>query len=113
QRDGVLDELYANEESIGTGMERGIAVPHVATDRVEDVLCALGISRTGIPFRTLDDKAARIVVLLLVPKREYVAQVQAMRAIERLLSKAETIDKILAAKSSQDLYEIIKSAENP
>ncbi|NJL71808.1 MAG: PTS sugar transporter subunit IIA [Candidatus Competibacteraceae bacterium] len=57
QRDGVLDELYANEESIGTGMEHGIAIPHVATDRVDDVLCAIGTSKSGVPFRSLDGKA--------------------------------------------------------
>lgn len=111
QRDGVLDELYANEESIGTGMEHGIAIPHVATDRVDDILCAVGTSKPGVPFRSLDGKAARVVVLLLVPKREYVGQVKAMRAIEKVLSQPEFLDKVVAAKSGHEVLDLIKGAE--
>jgi mannitol/fructose-specific phosphotransferase system IIA component (Ntr-type) len=111
QRDGVLDELYANEESIGTGMEHGIAIPHVATDRVDDVLCAIGTSKAGVPFRSLDGKAARVVVLLLVPKREYVAQVKAMRAVEKVLGQTEFLDKVVAAKTGQEVFDLIKAAE--
>lgn len=111
QRDPVLDELYANEESIGTGMERGIAIPHVATERVEDLLCAIGTSAAGVPFRTLDGKAARIIVLFLCPKKDYVGQVKAMRAVERLLDNNETIDAILAAKNGQEVYDIIRATE--
>jgi mannitol/fructose-specific phosphotransferase system IIA component (Ntr-type) len=112
QRDPILDELHANEESIGTGMERGIAVPHVATERVEDLLCAIGTSQNGVPFRTLDGKAARIIVLLICPKRDYVGQVKAMRAVERLLDNEETISRILAAKDGQALYDIIRAEES-
>lgn len=111
QRDGILDELYANEESIGTGMEHGIAIPHVATDRVDDILCAVGTSKAGIPFRSLDGKAARVVVLLLVPKREYVGQVKAMRAVEKVLGQSEVLEKVVAAKSGEAVLDLIKGAE--
>tara|TARA_R110001592_G_scaffold297332_1_gene567823 strand:+ start:175 stop:639 length:465 start_codon:yes stop_codon:yes gene_type:complete len=108
----LLDGLYANEDSLGSGMARGIAVPHLATDLVEDVICTIGISAKGIPFRSLDDKVAKVVVLLLVPKKDFLGEVQAIRGVQHLLESEELLIKLIKSVGPQEAYTLIEAAED-
>lgn len=111
QRDILLDGFYENEYALGSGMEEGIALAHLATDRVEDVICALGTAPKGIPFGSLDGAPARIVVLLLVPKKNFEGQVRAIAGIEHLLENKSLVKALLAAVGPNDAYTLIETAE--
>ena len=111
QRDILLEQLYANEDALGSGMEHGIAIPHIATDRVEDVICALGSAPRGVPFGTLDGKPARLVLLLLVPKKNYEVEVKAIAGIQSLLDDTAFVEKLLACISPQEAFQLIGTAE--
>lgn len=111
QRDTLLDALYENEHALGSGMEQGIALPHLSTDRVEDVICAIGTAPKGIPFGTLDGRLANIVVLLLVPKKNFEGEVQAIAGVQHLLESKTLRKGLLAAVSPQDAYRLIENAE--
>jgi mannitol/fructose-specific phosphotransferase system IIA component (Ntr-type) len=111
QRDILLEQLYANEDALGSGMEHGIAIPHIATDRVEDVICALGSAPRGVPFGTLDGKPARLVLLLLVPKKNYEVEVKAIAGIQSLLDDTAFVEKLLTCISPQEAFQLIGTAE--
>lgn len=111
-RGTLLDALYENEESLGSGMERGIAVAHLATDLVEDVICAFGIAPKGIPFRSLDGKLAKIIVLLLIPKKDFEGEVNAIRGIQHLLDNQELVARLLKATAPSEAYGIIEAEED-
>lgn len=111
QRSALLEQLYEDEDALGSGMDRGIALPHISTDRVEDVICAIGISSKGVPFGTLDGKPAFIVVLLLVPKKNYEDEVKAIAGIQELLEDNVLLDKLLKCISAQEAYKLIERAE--
>lgn len=111
QRDILLDQLYDNEHALGSGMEKGIALPHLATDRVDDIICAVGTSPNGIPFGTLDGAPVKIVVLLLVPKKNFEGEVKAIAGIEHLLENSALVESLLHAVSPRDAYRLIESEE--
>jgi len=111
QRDILLEQLYANEDALGSGMEHGIALPHIATDRVDDVICAVGLAPRGIPFGTLDGKPANVVVLLLVPKKNYEDEVHAIAGIESVLEDRALVEKLLKCISPQEAYKLIRDAD--
>lgn len=110
QRDILLEQLYANEDALGSGMEQGIALPHIATDRVDDLICAVGMAPRGIPFGTLDGKPANVVVLLLVPKKSYEDEVHAIAGIQNLLEDSALVEKLLKCISPQEAYKLIQNA---
>jgi mannitol/fructose-specific phosphotransferase system IIA component (Ntr-type) len=112
QRDVLLDAIYENEDSLGSGMERGIAVPHIATDAVEDIICAFGIAPKGVPFRTLDGKLAKIIVLLVVPKKDFEGEVQAIRGVQHLLENQGLVNDLLKASGPAEAYKMIEDAED-
>lgn len=111
QRDVLLEALYQNEHALGSGMERGIALPHLSTDRVEDVICAVGVSSRGIPFGTLDGAPARIVVLLLVPKKNFEGEVKAIAGVQHLLEDKELVQGLLSAVGPHEAFKLIQAAE--
>jgi len=111
QRDILLDNFYENEHALGSGMEQGIALAHLATDRVEDVICTLGTAPKGIPFGTLDGAPAKIVVLLLVPKKNFEGEVKAIAGIQHLLEDKALVQGLLKAAGPQDAYKLIEAAE--
>lgn len=107
----ILESLNAHENTDSSGMEGGIAVPHDLSDRVEDMLCALGTSKAGIDFQALDGKPSQIIVLLIAPKRSFAGEVRALCGIEHLFENVALKDKILAAASADGVFEAIRDAE--
>lgn len=111
QRSLVLEAVIANERSVGTGMERGIAVPHGQTDQVEDILCVLGTSPKGIPFETRDGRPAHLLVLLVVPRRNFAGEVRALAGLKNLLDLPGMKEQIVSAPDATAVYDVIVSHE--
>ena len=117
-RDHIVEAVMEREESMSTGMERGIALPHGASERVDDVIIALGIAPAGIPFDSLDGQPAQIVVLLLLPKNKFQAHVRTLAGIAHLmlnrdlcaaLLKADDPDRVLALIETEEEDELFDS----
>ena len=68
------EAVYEREAIMSTGIGAGVAIPHVRIPEVTKPTLAVGISRDGIDFQTLDDAPVHIVVLFAMPfgaHREY------------------------------------------
>src|SRR5690606_22119270 len=63
--DDVHRALVLREKSMTTGMEHGVAIPHAAVDRLDDVVAVFAIAPDGVPFESLDGQPARILVGLI------------------------------------------------
>lgn len=111
QRDNILEAVIHSETALGSGMECGVAVPHGQSERVEDLLCALGTSRNGVPFESRDGRNANIVVLLVAPKRNFAGEIRALHGIAHLLENKNMCNRITSATTPAALYAIIKESE--
>ncbi len=110
-RDHALDAVLERETHHSTGMERGVAVPHGYSDRVDDVIGAIGIAKEGIPFDSLDGVAARVVVLLLLPRRTFHDNPHTMAGIASLLDNADLRERLKKATSPGDVMRVIEEEE--
>ncbi len=111
RRNDIIDAVFEREAIIGTGMEKGIAIPHASTNHVEDVLCALGTAPQGIPFESLDGLPAKLVILLLVPKKQYAEKVKTLAAIAHLLEEEHSKNKIIMMEDSSEIYDFIEQQD--
>jgi len=109
----VLQAIHEQEKTLSSGMHEGIAIPHGTTDRVEDILCALGVSKTGIDFTSRDGQPTRIVVLVVAPKRSFVGEVRALTGVQHLLNHGSLRSALLEAKDGKTAYELIEKEEHP
>jgi mannitol/fructose-specific phosphotransferase system IIA component (Ntr-type) len=103
----VVDTVFAREKSLSTGLEHGLAVPHGAVECVGDILAAVGLSKNGIPFDSLDGNPARLVVLLVIPKGAAQRHVRTLAGIARLASNQGLRQRILEAQSHSEILEAI------
>jgi mannitol/fructose-specific phosphotransferase system IIA component (Ntr-type) len=110
-RDAVISAVLAREKSLSTGLKYGLAVPHGAVDCVQDVVAAMGTS-PGIPFETVDDKPARLVVLLVIPKGSFQRHVRTLAGVSRLATIPELRERLLTASSASEIMEVLHSQES-
>ncbi|MHC4079332.1 MAG: PTS sugar transporter subunit IIA [Planctomycetota bacterium] len=103
--------LVAREESMTTGMEDGIAIPHAAVDHVPEAVAVLGIAPEGVPFEALDGQPARILVCLVIPRAQKLQHIRTLAEIAKLLSRAPVRERLLSCDAPQQVLEAIAAEE--
>ncbi|HQH54878.1 MAG TPA: PTS sugar transporter subunit IIA [Candidatus Hydrogenedentes bacterium] len=111
-RDHILEVVTEREKSMSTGMEHGIALPHGATDRVDDIIGALGVSRRGVPFESLDGQPAHVIILLVLPKNKFQAHVRTLGGIAHLMSNAGLREALKNAGDSASVLKLVEEEED-
>ena len=111
-RDHAVSVVLDREHSMSTGMEHGVALPHAASDRVDDIVGALGIAPKGIPFESLDDQPARLIILLLLPARNVQGRVRTLAGIVHLMNNPGFREKLVAAPDVDAVLELVETEED-
>ena len=110
-KNDVLQAVLSRENTRSTGIGSGIAIPHGKCKGVEDLVMAIGISRQGVDFQSIDNKPVHIIVLLASPTDRTGPHIQALARISRLMLDEEFKNKLQNAQSSQELYDLINDKE--
>ena len=104
----VLTDVLAREQIMSTGMEKGIAIPHAKSEGVVSACVAVGIKREGIDFGSLDKAPSKIFFLIVSPKKASSPHLQILASISSIVRDKETLDKIFAAKTADEICKILK-----
>jgi mannitol/fructose-specific phosphotransferase system IIA component (Ntr-type) len=111
-RDELISLVLEREERGSTGFGRGVAVPHVKHKDVETLQAAIGLSRSGVDFNSLDNQPVYSVFLLLSPAEKPEDHLQAMEIIFKNLSQ-ETFRRFLRqAESIDDVLHLLEEADH-
>lgn len=98
------------EEIMGTGLEKGIAVPHGRLDDLGKPVVAFGRSVTGVDWDARDGLATHFVFLILTPEKEEGDQVQILASIARSMLSPDIQSSLMASKSVDEAFEILNRA---
>lgn len=102
----VLDR----EEAMSTGIGLGIAVPHAKIPSVKEFVIALGRSKAGIEFHSLDGKPVHLVVLIAGPEDRQGRYLQLLAGVTLRLKREEVRRALLAAPTPADMIGILAKA---
>ena len=114
-RDDLVARVLDREERGSTGFGKGVAVPHVKHDQVNDMAAAIGISPEGVEFNALDKKPVHSFILLLSPGLRPDEHLHAMEAIfkhltqdgfRRFLKQATTPGEVIALLDEADSQQL-------
>ncbi|MDR0290613.1 MAG: cation:proton antiporter [Treponema sp.] len=111
-RDQVLADVLEREESMSTGMEFGIALPHGKTDGVDDTAIAVGIKKPGINFDSMDGELSRLFVLIISPKKSSGLHVQFLAAIGAILGDDALREAVINAATPQEAVDLLLKMRN-
>ena len=109
----IMKAVIKRENEASTGIGKGVAVPHVKHESIEEVVATVGCSSRGIDFSSLDKQPVYSVILLLSPSGQAERHLQAMETIFRNLQKDDFRRFLRQSQTVEDVKEVIlESDEN-
>lgn len=104
-----VDAVWAREEETGgTGMESGIAIPHAKSPAVARPSVAFGRSETGVDFGAEDGSTADLIFLIAAPEGADDLHVRVLSRLARRLIHEEFRTALREAGSPEAVYDIIR-----
>ena len=103
----VVQAVLAREAKMSTGMQNGIAIPHGKTDKVDQLVAALAIHRSGVEFAAMDGNPCRIFIMTLSPENRAGPHIQFLAEIGKALSRQELREGLLRAGSADEIFDIL------
>jgi mannitol/fructose-specific phosphotransferase system IIA component (Ntr-type) len=104
----VIRDVLEREKAGSTGLEHGVAVPHAKTTGVPELTVALGISRSGIDFDSIDAEPAHIIFLVLSTPDLSGPHIAALKEIAFLVGEENVRKRILEAVDAEGILKILK-----
>ena len=101
-------EVIHREKMMGTGLEKGIAIPHARIEGIEKPLIAFGFSKPGIDWDARDGVLSRFVFLVLTPENDEGIQVQILAAIARFMMLPNIMTRIANQQDPHKVYAMLK-----
>ncbi len=113
----AMQALINREEKMSTAVFPGVAVPHALCSSAGDTLVAIGVSHSGIEFDSPEPEVnpqhpvVNVVFEILFDEKDTETHLEVLRDILALVSNPDFVNKVLQAKSSQEVYDLIESLE--
>lgn len=108
----LKDAVWAREQIRTTGIGHGTAVPHGKGASVDRVLMAVGKPSEPLDFEAIDGQPVRLVFLLASPPDRTKEHIQALSRVSKLMVDAEFREKIYAAETGEQIYELLRAQDD-
>jgi len=104
-----VEAVWAREqETGGTGMESGIAIPHAKSPAVVRPSVAFGRSEGGVDFGAEDGSSADLIFLIAAPEGADDLHVRVLSRLARRLIHEEFRTALREAGSPEAVYDVIR-----
>ncbi|ANN64374.1 PTS fructose transporter subunit IIABC [Brachyspira hyodysenteriae] len=111
-REKYKQEILKRESQSSTGMEEGIAIPHGKTNAVKIPTVAIGISKQGVDYESLDGKPSHLFFMIAAPENSNDSHIELLSKITTMLLEDDIREALLNVKSKEEVLDIlIKNAE--
>jgi mannitol/fructose-specific phosphotransferase system IIA component (Ntr-type) len=110
---GALKEaVWTREQTRTTGIGHGLAIPHGKCPGMSTLAMAIGKPAKPMDFQAIDAQPVRLIVLLASPPDRTSDHIQALARISRLMTMDEFRNRIYAAETPAEIYELLRSQES-
>ncbi len=104
----VLEE---REAKMSTGISSGLGLPHGKLPEAKSTLLALGISREGIEYDSLDGEPVYVVITIFAEVDNPGQHILVLAELSRLFALPNFMEKIRSADSREEVLAIISEEE--
>jgi Kef-type K+ transport system membrane component KefB/mannitol/fructose-specific phosphotransferase system IIA component len=105
--DDLSRQVRNREETMGTGIGEGIAVPHARLESLGHPRVLLGVSRQGIEWNAIDDQPAQLVFLILTPMDDADSQLEILAALAQRASRLESRE-LARCESAAEMWPVLQ-----
>jgi fructose-specific phosphotransferase system IIA component len=104
----LYSAVIRRENTMGTAIEEGIALPHARLASLMRPVIAFGRSQAGIDWNSPDGKPTHLVFLILTSKENDWQQVQILRLIAKTVANEKIRDALLQAGDAHEIWNILE-----
>ncbi len=109
--DALKEAVWARETTRTTGIGYSLAIPHGKCEGIPNLAMAIGKPAEPIDFASIDKKPVKLIVLLASPIDRMTDHIQALAQVSRVMKEEDFRERIYAAESAAEIYDMIQSAE--
>lgn len=106
-KSAYLQAVLDREDEYSTGIGMGIAIPHGKSSGVKEPALVFARSEAGVEFDSMDGEPAHLIFMVAVPESANEDHLKILGLISRKLMHKDVRDQLMAAKSYDEVLEII------
>jgi mannitol/fructose-specific phosphotransferase system IIA component (Ntr-type) len=110
-RDAALQAILEREAKMSTGVARWLALPHGKIEEATGLLMALGVSKEGIEYDSLDGEPVHVVLMVFAEIGNPGPHIEALAEISRLFAAPGFTGRIRDAANAEEVLALIKEQE--
>lgn len=107
----VLEEVFARENLMSTGIGNNIAIPHTKSEDIKELTAALITLNKPVNFDSLDGKKVSIVFLILSNNEELGLHIKALSKISKILNNRSFFEDVLKVSKNAEVIELFDNFE--
>ena len=105
-----VKEINEREKLTPTGMQDGIAIPHARTPLVKELSLALGISREGVDFESMDGEPSKLIFMIAAPEETKKEHLDLLAEISKLSYEEELVEELKNALTIEKITNKLKKS---
>ena len=109
----IVKAVLRREQLGSTGIGRSIAIPHSRHSSVSQLIGAVGISKAGIPFESIDGEPVHVVVMLISPQDRPGDHLRALENVVQTLRDDTLLNALRNATSREQIWNLLMRNPNP
>lgn len=109
--DELISALKEREQIMSTGIGFGIAIPHARISSVKEMVFAIGISKNGIDFDSIDSKPVNLIILVAAGERQHKEYLKLLSSIMSILKKEMVKERIIQSGTPEEILTILQEQE--
>lgn len=106
--DELISALKEREEIMSTGIGFGLAIPHAKIKAIKEIAFAIGISKKGIDFDSIDEKPVHLIVLVAAGEKQHKQYLKLLSKIMAILKNQEIKDRIIQSGSIKEIIDLFR-----
>lgn len=103
--------VHDREKSMTTAIGHGIAIPHASIAELNNPVGACVILPEGMDFESIDHEPVHIIILLLLPAKDYKKHISILSNIVNFTSLPEIKNKLISSKTAEEVWKLISHVE--
>jgi PTS system fructose-specific IIC component len=107
----LLKLVLEREALTSTAVDRGVAIPHTRSNRIEGVVVSLGIHRDGLDFGSLGGDLVHLVFLVLSADSSTPAYLSVLGRTARIFRRPQMLQSVLEAEDANQILQYISDHE--
>ncbi len=108
----IFEKVKEREKLGSTSIGRAIAIPHCKLKGLKDPIVAIGISKRGIDYHSIDGKPVNLLIFVASPLENPTLHLQILASAAHLAKNiSSNLKELLETNSKDEIYELLRNAE--